>query len=47
MGDGELRVATRKSQMPGSKSLPRPYRMISVELPHQEEGELVENLSRG
>jgi hypothetical protein len=44
MGDGELGVAIRKSQMPGKQEPPR---TPLAEIPHKEEGEPIETISRG
>jgi hypothetical protein len=44
MGNGELGVATSKSQMPGKQD---PKEMRLAEMPNKEEGEPVETISRG
>lgn len=48
MGDGELGVATKKSQMPGKKEpLRTPPGMTLAEITNKGEGEPVETISRG
>jgi hypothetical protein len=44
MGDGELGVATRKSQMLGKQE--DPMRMRLAEMPNKREGEPAETISR-
>jgi hypothetical protein len=48
MGDGELEVATSKSQIPGiARDSQDPTGMRLAEMPNKGEGEPIETISRG
>jgi hypothetical protein len=47
MGDGELEVANRKSQMPETRGSQNSTGMTIPQMPSKEEGEPVETISRG